>query len=120
MWIDEPKPDGAKTFATLATTTIKKHMEELEESPEEISCEQQVGKLKEENQTSSLVSFQDVFNIPIDGQTHFLSAFRCPLTHIVPKGEAFRERTKVFHSLFSHHYPLNSLVQLPNQNSLIA
>ena len=62
LWIDEPEPDGAETFATLATIAIKKHMEELEESLEEIIYEQQVEELKEENQTSSLVSFQDIFN----------------------------------------------------------
>jgi len=66
-----------------------------------------------------MVSFSDmIFNIPSKEQSHFLSLFKCPMTHIVPKGEVFRERTKLYHSLFPHQFPLNSLVRLPNQDNL--
>jgi len=67
-----------------------------------------------------MVSFQDViFNITLEEQSHFLSLFKCPLTHIIPKGEIFRERTKLYHSLFPHQCPLNSLVRFPDQDNLI-
>jgi len=50
-----------------------------------------------------MVSFQGViFNIPSEEQSHFLSLFKCPLTHIIPKGKAFRERIKMYYSLFPH------------------
>jgi len=59
-----------------------------------------------------------IFIVPIDEQSHFMSLLKCPLTHIVPKWEAFRERIKVFHSLFLHHFPLNSLIHLPDNGNL--
>lgn len=59
---------------------------------------------------SSISNIQDgIFNIPYKEKPNFLSL---PLTHIISRGEAFREKTKVFHSLFPHACSLNSLVQL--------
>lgn len=62
---------------------------------------------------SSRSNLQNViFNIPDQGKSKLLSLFEYPLTHIIPKREVFRERIKVFHSLFCNHNSFNSLVQL--------
>jgi len=109
LWVDEPELDEPQSLAVLSTITIKEHIEELEEmlsSPknEEAPTTLQVGE-------SSGCNLQKViFNLSPRYQSNFLSIFKCSLTHIVPKGEAFRDITKLYHSLFPHACPLNSLV----------
>ena len=115
--MDEPELDEPQSLVVLSTITIKEHIEELEEMPsspknEEAPTTLQVGE-------SSRCNLQEViFNLSPRYQSNFLSIFKCPLTHIVPKGEAFRDRTKLYHYLFPHACPLNSLVQIIEWNNL--
>lgn len=59
-----------------------------------------------------------ILNISPRFHSNFLSLFKCPLTHIIPKRETFRERKKVYHSLFPHPFPLNSLLNVLEWNNL--
>ena len=117
LWVDEPELDEPQSLAVLSTITVKEHIEELEEMPsspenEEAPTTLQVGE-------SLGCSLQEViFNMSPRYQSNLLSMFKCPLTHIVPKGEAFRDRTKLYHSLFPHAFPLKSLVQILEWNNL--
>jgi len=117
LWVDEPELDEPQSLAILSTIIVKEHIEELEEMPsspknEEAPTTLQVGE-------SSGCNLQEViFNLSPRYQLNFLSMFKCPLTHIVLKGESFRDRTKLYHSLFPHAYPLNSLVQVLEWNNL--
>lgn len=113
LWIDEPK-----SFAVLSTITINEHVEELEEIPKFFKEYTTLEIVREIGESSRSNLQNKIFNIIYQYQETFLSLFKFPLTHIVPKGEAFREIIKVFHSLFLHPCSLNSFVQLLDHNNL--
>lgn len=96
MWVDELEFDTMEDVATLAMIIVKEHLEGMEECLEELEREPSLQ--------------QQLFDIPANEQSQVLSIFKCPLIHIIPTGDACRERTKVFHSLFPHYCALNSLV----------
>jgi len=105
-------------FLQYSTIIVKEYVKELEEIPEIFEQNTSSEMITNVGESSGSNFQDDIFNMLEQEQPNFLSLFKCSLTHIITREEAFRERKKVFHSLFPYPCSLNYLVQLPIQSKL--
>lgn len=77
-------------------------MKELEEHLELIHID-----IQDDEQHYTSIQ-EAIFQVLHTEQPCILSLFQVPLIHVIPTRYTYKERVKIYHSLFPHNYPLNS------------